>query len=202
MADRATPKKDEVGAQFTMALEGRKLIESLGEMFILDRFASNCQHPNAEISAAFSTALIERFTRETFPRILLYPGAINPKALDVKALKADLQYLTKLVDENPGGFMDLASSLDDPDRFRRIAETMKLTEGDFVAAGGGWLLWVVAVVAALVLTGCPGSGGGGAAGCPSVGNPTDQWGTQHPGTKCTNPVNGHSGPHNSGQMLW
>lgn len=124
------------------------MIESFGELFIEERFQPTCPLPG------FESARMERFTRADFPRFLLDFDCFDAKALSADTLKRDLQQLCALVEAQPEKFEQLVRHLDDPDDFGDLAEELGLTEEAFVKAGGGFIQWIIVIVAAVVLTGC------------------------------------------------
>jgi hypothetical protein len=146
---------------------------NIEESMLHERFITNCRSP--KYYSMFSAAKLERFTYWKFPRILLDPGIIDGSSLKTSKLEADLRYLLKLLKANPKKFVELANSLDNPDKCLKLATKIGLTEDAFINAGGG-LLWLVAIVAALVLTGCPGPAPPAAPPAPPcpMSNPIDQ----------------------------
>lgn len=137
-----------------LAEQGQWIVEAIGELFLHNRFEPSCREPS--LYRLFSAARLERFTSGKFPRILIDPTVINGSSLTVDRLKADLKYLSNIVNENPKAFRQLAASLDNPKQFAERAKSLGLTESAFLASGGG-LWWVVLIVVAVVLTGCDGS---------------------------------------------
>jgi hypothetical protein len=126
------------------------MIEAIGEYFIEQRFITNC----SEVNRFFSAARVERFTRGPFPRILLDPSVID-QPIPIDQIQADLLHLGLVIRSNPESIAELMGLLNDPEAFGAKARTLRLTEADFVNANGGALWFLVLVVAAVVLTGCP-----------------------------------------------
>lgn len=151
MEERDVLDEVRASAQLTLAQQGVDAVEAIGEMFIRDRFVTACSVPDP----IFAAARLEKFTRATFPRILLDPRMLENIELDSKRVLADFERLVAIVRERGDEFSRLASTLDDVQRFRQQARDLGLTETDFVQAGGGFLLVLVVLAAALVLTGCP-----------------------------------------------
>jgi hypothetical protein len=168
-------KAPEADAYFNLIQNGDDVIEAIAERFIASRFVTTC----SAHEEFFSVAKMERFTRGRFPRFLLDPKVIQGE-IPAEQIRRDLAQLTAIFSENPGAVNDLIAALDDPERFRELAVELKLTESDFVKAGGGLLWLIVIVVVAVTLTGCPG---------PTPSTTPNYCGAQHPtqGVLCTRP---------------
>lgn len=157
-------QKPRVSVQLELAADGKQIVESIGELFISDRFITNCPR----FVSPFSAARLERFTRGYFPRILLDPAVLDTSSFTVESALADLSYLSDVISKRPAAFRKLVTSFDNPERFATMARKLGLTETDATGRGGDLLLLIVALAACVVIAGC---GGATQCGEKSVTNP-------------------------------
>lgn len=125
-----------------------KWMESMGELFIRERFASVCEDPR-EIEAV----KVERWTDGSSHRLIIDPDCIDKELLTIDRLKADLNYLMELVEKNPRGFLKLADALGDTEKLAEQGIKLGLVEENFEARQGGWA-WIVIIPIVLALSGC------------------------------------------------
>lgn len=163
MVTQQKARKPQASAQLELAADGKDILESLGELFISDRFITNCPR----FGSLFSAARLERFTRGHFPRILLDPAALDIASFTLKSALADLGYLSDLINRRPVEFRKLVTAFENPERFATLARRLGLTETDAVRKGGDLLFLLVALVACVVIAGC----GNPKCGYKSVTNP-------------------------------
>ena len=145
-------EKLDLGPHALLALEGEKVVETVGELFLRQRFVTACSEPDP----LFATARLEAFTRERFPRVLLDPACLADVELAPGKALADARHLLELLEERGADVVGLARLLDEPEVFRMRAAELGLTERAFSDAGGGLLGLLVLLVLAVVMTGCGG----------------------------------------------
>jgi hypothetical protein len=156
-----------------LATRGEELIAALGEHYLREHFRGNCSSGDP----IFDAARLEGFSRGCFPRILVDPWLLLGRAPTAASLKADLDYVRRIVDERPQAFLQLFDRLDDLEGFTELVEELGLTESAAARAGGGLLALIVVLVACVVISGCTDP-----TFCPSVDPVTGQ--------RCKKP-NGH-----------